>query len=79
MRVDAPVPPYATESVELAESMPDVSWARPVPIPVTASVPPLSWRPFANVLVAAVPVMLRYVDWSPAANVDVAVVEVATM
>ena len=34
--------------------------------------------PFANVEVAAVPVMLRYVDWSPAANVEVAVVEVET-
>ncbi len=62
VRVEAPVPPYATESVELAESIPEVSWARPVPPPETVSVPPESWMPLANVLVAAVPVMLRYVD-----------------
>jgi len=48
-------------------------------VPFTEKHPPERSIPLANVEVADVPVMLRYVAWMPAANVEVAVVEVAVM
>ena len=51
----------------------------PTHVPLTEKHPVATLIPLANVDVADVPVIFKYVDWIPAAKVEVAVVEVAVM